>query len=61
MSAEEVASYFPSGVFTAPWGEPMAVQPGDYLAATLPQLAEIYRIERSAFASTYQPDEAESS
>jgi hypothetical protein len=41
--------------FMAPWGEVMRVELGDYLATAYPEEkdAEVYRIERGAFESTY--------
>ena len=44
--------------FIAPWGEPMLVELGDFVATTYPcdhddGLVEVYRIERSAFHASY--------
>lgn len=46
-----------SFTFTAPWGEEMICNPGDYIATTDvndPDLKDVYRIERSVFIVTYQ-------
>jgi hypothetical protein len=42
--------------FIAPWGKPMLVALGDFLAMTHPEQdkIEVYRIERSAFEFTYE-------
>ncbi|MEI4487737.1 hypothetical protein V8J36_16215 [Frigidibacter sp. MR17.14] len=38
----------------APWGEAMRVAPGDALMRTPGDAADIYRVERRAFACTYE-------
>ena len=38
----------------APWGNNQPVQIGDYLAAPLPGLDQIYRIDREEFFETYE-------
>jgi len=45
-----------SAEFVAPWGERMLVEEGDFLATTYPPdgKGEVYRIETSAFAVTYE-------
>jgi hypothetical protein len=43
----------PRATFTAPWGEEMVVNPGDYIGTTSLGSDQFYRIERDAFAATY--------
>jgi hypothetical protein len=43
----------PRATFTAPWGEEMVVNPGDYIGTAALGSDEFYRIERDAFAATY--------
>lgn len=38
----------------APWGDSQPVRLGDYLAAPLPKLDEIYRIDMKEFLATYK-------
>lgn len=41
--------------FDAPWGEPMLVEDGDYIAvADINNLDDIYRIEQESFKKTYK-------
>mmetsp|Transcript_137328 Transcript_137328/g.342427 ORF Transcript_137328/g.342427 Transcript_137328/m.342427 type:complete len:183 (-) Transcript_137328:29-577(-) len=54
VTDEEVARDFPAGKFMAAWGEPMSLEPGDYIASPLPAANEIARIAASAFAHTYE-------
>jgi len=39
--------------FTAPWGEAMVVNPGDYIGTAALGSDQFYRIARDAFAETY--------
>jgi hypothetical protein len=44
-----------SFTFTAPWGEDMICDPGDFIASTSKEgLDDVYRIEKGAFANTYK-------
>eukprot|EP00419_Tripos_fusus_P008043 CAMPEP_0172685902 /NCGR_PEP_ID=MMETSP1074-20121228/20568_1 /TAXON_ID=2916 /ORGANISM="Ceratium fusus, Strain PA161109" /LENGTH=173 /DNA_ID=CAMNT_0013505133 /DNA_START=51 /DNA_END=572 /DNA_ORIENTATION=- len=62
--ASLLAKYLPGGRFTAPWNSPMLVEEGDALVATAPpggqgkptEVTDIYRIEKSAFAETYEKE-----
>lgn len=58
LSADDIATNFPLGKFTAAWGAAMYIEPGDFLAAPHPEGGEIYRIEANAFAHTYAADES---
>ena len=40
--------------FTAPWGEPMVVRPGDAIVQDPNNSADTYRIAAAAFACTYE-------
>lgn len=44
-------------VFTAPWGEEMICNQGDYLVAAQ-DFSEVYRIEKSVFEQTYKLKDA---
>ena len=53
-----LAKHFPSRMFMAPWNEPMAVEPGDFLVngnQSTESITEIVRIERMTFFETYEP------
>ncbi len=50
-----IAANFPAGKFMAPWGSEMIIEPGDWLATTVPLANEVYRIEQNAFRKTYKP------
>lgn len=41
--------------FVASWGEEMLLVEGDIIALPYPAMNEVYRIERKAFESTYEP------
>ena len=55
LTQAECEESFPSNSFMAPWGEPMRIEPGDYLCVPNPAGGEVYRIEKGAFAKTYAP------
>jgi len=40
--------------FTASWGEPMVLKPGDMVVSPMPDLNEVYRIARKEFFETYE-------
>lgn len=51
----------PSFTFTAPWGEEMICDEGDFIASTSKDnLDDVYRIEADAFEKTYKPANPES-
>ena len=43
-----------SFTFTAPWGEPMVAHPGDALVQDPDDERDTYRVEKAAFACTYE-------
>ena len=53
VTQAECDASFPSSSFMAAWGEPMRVEPGDFLCMPSPAGGEVYRIEKDAFAETY--------
>lgn len=40
--------------FRAPWGEDMICEPNDYICSTALDGTDVYRIEKTAFLSTYR-------
>lgn len=40
--------------FMAPWGEPMVARPGDVIVQDATNAADTYRVQRAAFACTYE-------
>ena len=53
ITQAECDASFPSSSFMAAWGEPMRMEPGDFLCMPSPAGGEVYRIEKDAFAQTY--------
>ena len=53
VTQAECDASFPSSSFMAAWGEPMRVEPGDFLCMPSPAGGEVYRIAKDAFAETY--------
>ena len=53
VTQAECDASFPSSTFMAAWGEPMRMEPGDFLCMPSPAGGEVYRIEKDAFAETY--------
>lgn len=54
LSADEVTDFFPEEKFVTRWGSVMRISSGDFLAMPFPNGDEIYRIEKKAFAVSYQ-------
>jgi hypothetical protein len=40
--------------FTAPWGETMIARPGDVIVQDARDLKDTYRVQKDAFACTYE-------
>jgi len=40
--------------FTAPWGEKMMARPGDVIVQDVGNAKDTYRIQKAAFACTYE-------
>lgn len=54
LTTTDVATWFPGGNFTAPWGAEMIINAQDFLATPYPAANEVYRIEETAFCTSYR-------